>query len=53
MQKTQVKMYQKPQHKTKHTEPHRTESGKYTSIHWHRRPLPKYNLSSTVTEENN
>ena len=53
MHKTQIQMDQRPQHKASHTEPHRRESGKYTWTHWHRRPLPKYNPSSTDTERNN
>ena len=30
MHKTEVQMDQRPQHKANHTEPHRTESEKYT-----------------------
>ena len=50
MHKTQVQMDQRPQHKASYTEPYRRESGKYTWMHWHREPFPKYNSSSTDTE---
>ena len=46
MHKTQVQMDERPQYKSNHTEPDRGESGKYPSMHGHRRPLSKYNPSS-------
>ena len=53
MDKTQFQMNERPQYKASHTESHRRESEKYTCMHWHMRPLPKYNPSSTDTERSN
>ena len=52
MHKTQVRMDQGPQYKFNYTKPDGKESGKYSSMHGHKRPLPKYNPSSTDTERN-
>ena len=41
------------QYKYDYTKPDRRESGKYSSMYGHRRPLSKYNISSTDTERTN